>query len=70
MRAIARAWNWRRQLETGAASTIQGIAMAEKISERYVSRMIRLVIYRQRCSNTWLSGGCRRRCHSMPSCTP
>ena len=24
LRAIARAWSWRRQLETGAASTIQG----------------------------------------------
>jgi hypothetical protein len=42
LRAIARAWNWRRQLETGTAFTIQDIATAEKISERYVSRMILL----------------------------
>lgn len=26
LRAIARAWSWRRQLETGAVSTIQDIA--------------------------------------------
>ena len=37
-----RAWNWRRQLETGAASTIQDIADAAKISDRYISRMLRL----------------------------
>ena len=42
LRAIARAWNWRRQLETGAASTILDIAAAEKVSDRFVSRMMRL----------------------------
>ena len=42
LRAIARAWSWRRKLETGAASTIQDIAAAEKVSDRFVGRMIRL----------------------------
>ena len=42
LRAIARAWSWRRQLETGAASTILDIAAAEKVSDRFVSRMMRL----------------------------
>lgn len=42
LRAIARAWKWRRQLESGAASTIQDIAAAEKVSDRFVSRMMRL----------------------------
>ena len=42
LRAIARAWSWRRQLETGVASTIQDIAAAEKVSDRFVGRMIRL----------------------------
>ncbi len=42
LRAIARAWNWRRQLETGAASTIQDIAAGEKVSDRFISRMLRL----------------------------
>jgi hypothetical protein len=42
LRSIARAWNWRRQLESGAASTIQDIAAAEKVSDRFVSRMMRL----------------------------
>ena len=42
LRAIARAWSWRRQLESGAVSTIQDIAVAEKVSDRFVGRMIRL----------------------------
>jgi hypothetical protein len=42
LRAIARAWNWRRQIESGAASTIQDIAVAEKVTDRFVSRMMRL----------------------------
>ncbi|NWH08088.1 MAG: hypothetical protein HXY22_05480 [Alphaproteobacteria bacterium] len=42
LRAIARAWSWRRQLETGTASTIQDVTAAEKVSDRFVSRMMRL----------------------------
>lgn len=42
LRAIARAWNWRRRLERGEASTIADIAEAENLSDRYVSRMVRL----------------------------
>ena len=42
LRAVARAWKWRRQLESGGVSTIQDIAVAEKVSDRFVSRMMRL----------------------------
>lgn len=42
LRAIARAWSWRRQLESGAVATIQDIATTEKLSDQFVSRMIRL----------------------------
>jgi len=42
LRAIARAWSWRRQLESGTASTIRDIAATEKVSDRFVSRMMRL----------------------------
>jgi hypothetical protein len=34
--------SWRRQLESGAAATIQDIAAVEKVSDRYVGRMMRL----------------------------
>jgi hypothetical protein len=42
LRAIARAWNWRRQLERGEVTTIQDIATAEKVSDRFISRTLRL----------------------------
>lgn len=42
LRAIARAWSWRRMLERGQVSTVQDIASMEKVSDRYVSRMMRL----------------------------
>ena len=42
LRAIARAWKWRRRLEAGEAATIRDIAQAEKLSDRFVGRMMRL----------------------------
>jgi hypothetical protein len=42
LRAIARAWSWRRKLESGEAATILDIAQAEDVTDRFVSRMIRL----------------------------
>lgn len=42
LKAIAKAWSWRRKLESGAVGTIQEIAEAEGISDRYVGRMLRL----------------------------
>jgi hypothetical protein len=42
LKAIAKAWGWRRKLESGQLATIQDIADAEGISNRYVGRMLRL----------------------------
>ena len=42
LRAIARAWDWRRQLERGDVTTIHDIAAVEKVSDRFVGRMLRL----------------------------
>ncbi len=42
LKAIAKAWGWRRKQESGEAATIQDIAVAEGISDRYVGRMLRL----------------------------
>ncbi len=42
LRAIGRAWDWRRRLERGDVNTITDLARAEGISDRYVSRVIRL----------------------------
>jgi len=42
LRAIARAWSWRRRIERGEASTIADIANTDNVSDRFVSRMMRL----------------------------
>lgn len=42
LRAIGRAWEWRRRLERGDVTTIADLAREEGISDRYVSRVIRL----------------------------
>jgi hypothetical protein len=42
LRAIARAWSWRRRMEAGEFSTVHDLAVAEKLSDRFVSRMMRL----------------------------
>ena len=42
LRALGRAWAWRRRLEGGEATTLQDIAQAEKVTDRYVSRIMRL----------------------------
>ena len=42
LRAIGRAWDWRRRLERGDITTIADLAGEEGISDRYVSRVIRL----------------------------
>jgi hypothetical protein len=42
LRALGRAWAWRRRLESGEATTLQDIARAEKVTDRYVSRIMRL----------------------------
>jgi len=42
LKAIAKAWSWRLKLESGAAATIQDMADADGISDRYVGRMLRL----------------------------
>jgi hypothetical protein len=44
VKAIARAFRWREQLENGTHATIAEIAAAEKINESYVGRVIRLTL--------------------------
>jgi hypothetical protein len=42
LRALARAWDWRRRLERGEVATLSDIAAAEKVTLPFVSRFIRL----------------------------
>ena len=42
LRAIGRAWAWRRRMEVGEFGTVRDLAIAVKLSERQVSRRMRL----------------------------
>lgn len=44
VKAVARAFRWREMLESGTHATIREIAVAEKINESYVSRILRLTL--------------------------
>jgi len=44
VRALARAFRWRKLLETGAVATVHEIADAENINSSYVSRVVRLTL--------------------------
>lgn len=42
LKAIAKAWHWRRKLESGAVATMSDIAMAEDVTTAYVGRILKL----------------------------
>ena len=42
LRAIAKAWSWRRKLDSGQVTTIQDIATAEDVTAVYVGRVLKL----------------------------
>jgi hypothetical protein len=42
LKALGRAWAWRRKLESGEMATAGDIAKAEKVTDRFVSRTMRL----------------------------
>jgi len=44
VKALARAFRWRRMMEAGRYATLNELAAAEKINSSYVSRMLRLTL--------------------------
>jgi len=42
LKAIAKAWSWRRKLDSGQVATIQDIATAEDVTAVYVGRVLKL----------------------------
>jgi hypothetical protein len=44
IKAVARAFRWRRMLESGCFGTINELAAAERINSSYVSRVLRLTL--------------------------
>lgn len=54
VRAFARAFRWRKLLETGAVATVHEIAAAESINSSYVSRVLRLTLLSPEIVETWV----------------
>jgi len=44
VKALARAFRWRRMMEAGRYGTLNELAAAEKINSSYVSRLLRLTL--------------------------
>ena len=44
VKAVVRAFRWRRLIESGAYATIQEIAVAETINDSYAGRILRLTL--------------------------
>lgn len=44
VKALGRAFRWRKLLESGVYATIDEVAAAEKINDSYVSRVLRLTL--------------------------
>ncbi len=44
VKAVGRAFRWRKLIETGACATVEEIAAAERINPSYVSRVFRLTL--------------------------
>jgi hypothetical protein len=42
LRAVGRAWAWRRRMEAGEFGTVRDLAIAVNLAERHVSRQLRL----------------------------
>ncbi|MGA1807922.1 hypothetical protein VHN57_18015 [Sphingobium sp. WW5] len=42
LRVIAKAWSWRRKLDSGQVATIQDIATVEDVTPVYVGRVLKL----------------------------
>ena len=56
VKAVARAFRWRRMMEAGRYGTIDELAAAEKINSSYVSRLLRLTLLAPRIVEAILDG--------------
>jgi hypothetical protein len=56
IKGLARAFRWRKLLETGAFATVEEIAHAEKINASYVGRILRLTLLAPEIVDAILNG--------------
>jgi hypothetical protein len=56
VKALARAFRWRKMLETGVVATVAEIAERERINASYVSRVLRLTLLAPKIVEGMLDG--------------
>lgn len=49
LKALGRAWAWRRRLESGEIATAGELAKMQGVTERFISRTMRLAFLSLRC---------------------
>jgi site-specific DNA recombinase len=64
IKAVARGHVWFEQLMSGSASSMRGMALREKVDERYVAHLIELAFLAPRLVEKLIEGNVRL-CHSM-----
>jgi hypothetical protein len=63
VKALARAFRWRKMLDTGVHATIEDLARAKGVAPSYVSRVLRLTLLAPEiveCVLFWFGVGARR----------
>ena len=56
VKALARAFRWRKLLETGVYGTIEELAAAEKSNSSYISRVLRMTLVAPAIVDATLNG--------------
>jgi hypothetical protein len=56
LKALGRAYRWKRKLESGEFASIGDLAAAEKINHAYVRRILRLTLLSPKITETILDG--------------
>jgi hypothetical protein len=65
VKALARAFRWRKMLDEGAFGTLEDLAKSKGIAKTYVSQVLRLTSWRRRSWRRSSMGGSRRSCSWM-----
>ena len=65
VKALARAFRWRKMLDTGVHATLEDLARVKGLAPSYVSWMLRLTLPRRRPWKQFSTGGSRRDCSWM-----
>ena len=59
VKALARAFRWRKMLDTGVHAKLEDVARAKGVHATYVSRVLRLTLLLRRSSKRSWTGGSR-----------